>query len=93
MRTINRLGLLMAGVGLVLGGCKSLDAPDQNAATLQDLAGAPTRAAIASASQGLIAGMRSAGPCTGNCAYIGREFQKQPHALAHGDGRSSTQRR
>lgn len=56
------------------GACQTLDAPDQNATTLQELTvGTPNRAAVAAAAQGLIAGLRAAGPCTGTCAYIGRE--------------------
>ena len=73
MRTMKTFAAVIAGAVLGLSACKSLDAPDQNAATLQDLSGTPTLATISAASQGLMAGMRAAGPCTGNCAYIGRE--------------------
>jgi hypothetical protein len=70
---MNRAAALAAAAVVALGACNSLDAPDQNAPTLQDLINAPTRSAIAAASQGLLAGLRASGPCTGNCAYIGRE--------------------
>jgi hypothetical protein len=70
---MNRAAAFVAAAVVGLGACKTLDAPDQNAPTLQDLTGAPTRASIAAASQGLLAGLRATGPCTGNCAYIGRE--------------------
>src|ERR1041385_4298880 len=73
MRTTNKLAAFVAVAALGLGACKTLDAPDQNAATLQDLTSSPTRVGIATAAQGLLAGVRASGPCTGNCAYIGRE--------------------
>jgi len=75
MRTIESLRALAAGAAVVvLGACNSLDAPDQNANTLNALTNAnPTKASIVFATQGLIAGVRGAGPCTGTCAYLGRE--------------------
>src|SRR5258706_13535317 len=73
MRTMNRAAALLAAGVIGLGPSKPLDAPAQNTATLADLTGAPTRASLAAAAQGLVAGIRAAGPCTGNCAYIGRE--------------------
>lgn len=72
-RNISRVLTALVAVGLT-GACTNLDAPDQNATTLQELTtGTPTRQAVAAATQGLIAGMRAAGPCTGQCAYIARE--------------------
>jgi hypothetical protein len=73
MRTTERLKLVLAGAVLVAGACKNIDAPDQNASTLQELTGTPTRAVVVSATQGLFGGLRAQGPCTGNCAYLGRE--------------------
>src|ERR1051326_3445171 len=73
MRTIKTLAALVAAAGLGLSACKTLDAPDQNSATLQDLSGSPTRATLQASVQGLLAGIRGSGPCTGTCAYIGRE--------------------
>src|SRR4030095_7616167 len=73
VRTTKTTAALMAAALLGLGACKTLDAPDQNASTLQDLTGEPTRASLAAAAQGLLAGVRGGGPCTGNCAYIARE--------------------
>ena len=73
MRMTEGLKLVLAGAVLVAGACKNIDAPDQNASTLQELTGTPTRAVVVSATQGLFGGLRAAGPCTGNCAYLGRE--------------------
>jgi starch-binding outer membrane protein, SusD/RagB family len=73
MRMTEGLKLVLAGAVLVSGACKNIDAPDQNASTLQELTGTPTRAVVISSLQGLFGGLRAAGPCTGNCAYLGRE--------------------
>src|SRR4051812_6996951 len=73
MRTTEKLKLTLAAMLLVTGACKNIDAPDQNSSTLQELTGSPTRAVVVSATQGLFGGLRAAGPCTGNCAYLGRE--------------------
>jgi len=73
MRTMNRAAAIAAAAVVGLSACKTLDAPDQNAPTLQDLTQSPTRAAISAAAQGLVAGLRAGGPCTGNCTYLGRE--------------------
>ncbi len=49
------------GLSLVLGGCTDLDAPNQNAGTLNELeSGTPSRAAVNTATQGLLAGVRGA---------------------------------
>ncbi|MBI4501935.1 MAG: hypothetical protein HY700_12345 [Gemmatimonadetes bacterium] len=74
MRYMNAAKVLAFGSAiLVAGACKTLDAPDQNANTLQGLISEPTRAGVISATQGLLSGMRAAGPCTASCAYLGRE--------------------
>jgi hypothetical protein len=70
---MNRLAAVIAAAAVASSACKTLDAPDQNAATLQDLSGTPTRATLQGAAQGLLAGVRASGPCTGTCAYIARE--------------------
>jgi hypothetical protein len=57
MRTYRLAALL--GLGLVLGACGEFDAPDQNSGTLNDLeSGTPSRAAVNTATQGLLAGVR-----------------------------------
>ncbi len=54
-----RLAALL-GLGLVLGACGDFDAPDQNSGTLDDLEkGTPSRAAVNTATQGLLAGVRA----------------------------------
>src|SRR2546427_2215991 len=75
MRTIRRLGLVAVSLGVTLvGACKTLDAPDQNASTLQELTtGTPSRAAVLTAASGLLPGLRTAGPCRATCGYLGRE--------------------
>ncbi len=74
MRTIKALRAVAAvSAVMIAGACNSLDAPDQNANTLSGLTSSPSRAAIVTATQGLLAGVRGAGPCTGLCAYLGRE--------------------
>lgn len=75
MRVARVLRALGAGLAIgTFGACGNLDAPNQNANTLEGLTGGtPTRAAVVSATQGLLAGIRGSGPCTGTCAYVGRE--------------------
>jgi len=75
MRTMNTLCLLAAGVGVsLMSACKTLDAPDQNAVTLQALTtGTPTRASVLATAQGLFITTRTAGPCRATCGYLGRE--------------------
>src|SRR2546426_5159151 len=75
MRTMKTVRLLATGFVAVLGwACKTLDAPDQNASTLQELTtGTPSRAAVLTAASGLLPGLRTAGPCRATCGYLGRE--------------------
>ena len=75
MRVIRRLTCLaLVAVVAGLGGCTTLDAPDQNASTLDLLTTAPTRSAVATATQGLVRAMR--GDATGvvvTFGLLGRE--------------------
>jgi hypothetical protein len=55
-------------------GCNSLDAPDQNAVSLEGLTSAPTAASVRGAVQDLLAGMRSdAGTVVSTFGQFGRE--------------------
>jgi hypothetical protein len=59
MRSIRSLRAAAAGVGaVVLGACATLDAPNLNNGTLDDLTTAPSRSAVSTATQGLVRGMR-----------------------------------
>ena len=66
---------------LTLGACHDLDSPDLNAATTNDLTGAPSRVGIATAAQGLLGsvtgtnvGVRNIfGTNRGNMGILGRE--------------------
>src|SRR5574341_1817596 len=60
MTTRTRSLAALLSAGLLLGGCKDIDAPNQNAGTLDDLLGTPSRAAVPTATQGLFSGMRGA---------------------------------
>lgn len=58
MRT--HMAAALAGLCLTLAACDDFDAPNQNSGTLDDLAGAPTRVAVTTATQGLFSGIRGA---------------------------------
>jgi hypothetical protein len=63
--------LIVAAAG---SGCNSLDAPDQNAVSLDGLTSAPTSASVSAATQDLLVGMRAdASSITSGYGQFGRE--------------------
>lgn len=70
MRT--HIAAALAGLCLTLAACDEFDAPNQNSGTLDDLAGAPTRVAVNTATQGLFSGIRGANRAL-TLGILGRE--------------------
>ncbi|MBI4501174.1 MAG: RagB/SusD family nutrient uptake outer membrane protein [Gemmatimonadetes bacterium] len=70
MRPIRTLGYLVALGGLLTTGCSTLDVPNLNDNTLDGLTGAPTASAVATATQGLVRGMR--GNASSTLSIFGR---------------------